>query len=73
MKLGVNKWLTFPFGTLIPVRQISCHFLPGNVIIYYFSGMNRTRYISLNLALPLSFPDKLAELGAVDKIHIFTW
>lgn len=72
MKHGVNKRLTFPFGALIPVRQISCHFLPGSVIIYHSSGMNRTRYISLNLVLSLSFPDKLAELGAVDKIHILT-
>lgn len=34
--------------------------------------MNETRYISLNLTLPLSFSDKLAELGVVDKIHILT-
>lgn len=52
MMHGVNKRLTFPFGALIPVRQIPCHFLPGNVIIYHSSGMNRTRYISLNLAPP---------------------
>lgn len=58
MKLGVNKRLTFPFGALIPVCQISCHVLPGNVTIYHSSGMNQARYISLNLILPLWFPDK---------------
>lgn len=60
-----------PFGALIPVCQISCHFLPGKVIIYDSSGMNQSRYISLKLTLSLSLIS-LAELGAVDKIHIFT-
>lgn len=69
MKLGVNKRLTFPFGALIPVCQISCHVLPGNVTIYHSSGMNQARYISLNLIL-LSV--SLISLGAVDKIPIFT-
>lgn len=72
MKLGLNMRLTFPFGALIPVRQIPCHFSTGNVIIYHSPGMSRTGHISQNLALPVSFPDKVAELGAVDKIHIFT-
>ena len=58
MKPGVNKRLTFPFGALIPVCQISCHVLPRNATIYHSSGMNQARYISLNLILSLWFPDK---------------
>lgn len=72
MKLGVNKRLTFPFGALIPVCQISCHVLPGNVTIYHSSGMNQARYISLNLILLSVSLISLVELGAVDKIPIFT-